>query len=120
MSNAQRIVERYIATWNETDPVRRQRAVAGLWTEDGSYLDPLADVRGHDAIDAVIGAAQQQFAGLELRLVGPVDAHHTIARFQWELVPTGGGESIVVGSDVAVLDGDRITAVHGFLDKVPS
>ncbi|GAA4198729.1 nuclear transport factor 2 family protein [Actinocatenispora rupis] len=119
MSDAAGIVERYIAAWNETDPVARRAAVGALWAEDGGYLDPLADVRGHDAIDAVIGGAQQQFAGLEFRLLGAVDAHHTIVRFRWELVPAGGGESVVEGSDVAVLDGDRITVVHGFLDKIP-
>jgi hypothetical protein len=51
--------------------------------------------------------------------VGPsVDAHHDLVRFTWELGPAG-GEAVVVGTDVAVLDGDgRIRQVHGFLDKV--
>ncbi|HEY3501959.1 MAG TPA: nuclear transport factor 2 family protein [Actinocatenispora sp.] len=119
MSDAVSIIERYIAVWNETDPVARRGAVGELWTDGGSYVDPLADVRGHDAIDAVIGGAQQQFPGLEFRLLGPVDGHHAVARFRWELVPAGGGQSLVEGSDVAVLDGDRIVDVHGFLDKIP-
>ncbi|MGA8460309.1 MAG: nuclear transport factor 2 family protein, partial [Streptosporangiaceae bacterium] len=60
-----------------------------------------------------------QFPGLVLRLGGPVDGHHNLARFSWHLGPAG-GEPIVIGFDVAVLAGDRIESVHGFLDKVPA
>ena len=50
-----------------------------------------------------------------------VDAHHNVARFGWELVPAGGGESIVEGFDVAVTaDDGRIGSVLGFLDKAPA
>jgi len=54
-----------------------------------------------------------------LRLSGPVDGHHNLARFTWHLGPAD-GEPIVIGFDVAVLAGDRIKSVHGFLDKVPA
>jgi hypothetical protein len=64
---------------------------------------------------------QQQFPGLVFALGGPVDANHHQARFSWHLGPAG-GEPVVIGFDVAVLDADgaRIRAVHGFLDKVPA
>jgi hypothetical protein len=115
----QEIVERYIDSWNETDPGLRRGLIDSLWTADGSYTDPLADVRGRDQIDAVVAAAQQQFPGLVFTLAGPVDGHHNQARFTWHLGPDG-GEPIAIGFDVLVLDGgDQIRAVHGFLDKVP-
>ncbi len=76
--------------------------------------------RGRDAIDAFVGAAQQQFPGLVFRPAGAVDAHHNVARFTWELGPEG-GVAIVVGFDVAVFTEDgRFDRVHGFLDKVPA
>ena len=79
----------------------------------------MAEVTGRDQIDAVIAAAQAQFAGMMFRLAGPVDAHHDQARFTWHLGP-GGGEPIVIGFDVAVLNGGgQIGSVYGFLDKVP-
>jgi SnoaL-like domain len=115
----QEIIERYIATWNETDPGRRRALIDEVWAPDGSYTDPLAEVRGRDQIDAVVAAAQQQFPGLVFRLAGPVDANHNQARFTWQLGSSG--EPLVVGFDVAVLDGEgRIRSVHGFLDKVPA
>lgn len=114
------VVERYIECWNQADPGRRRSLIEDVWAADASYTDPLADVRGREAIDAVIAAAQQQFAGLAFSLGGPVDANHNQARFTWHLGPHG-GEPLVIGFDVAVLDADgRISAVHGFLDKVPA
>ena len=116
----QEIIERYLEAWNETDASARRELVAALWAADGSYTDPLADVHGPDAIASLMGAAQQQFAGLVFTLGGPVDANHNQARFTWHLGPDG-GEPVVIGFDVVVLDGDgRIASVHGFLDKVPA
>jgi hypothetical protein len=116
----QEIVDKYIAAWNETDPQRRRALIEHLWAADGSYTDPLADVRGRAEIDAVIAAAQQQFAGLVFSLGGPVDANHNQARFTWHLGPAG-GEPVVIGFDVAVVNGDgQLSSVHGFLDKVPA
>jgi hypothetical protein len=120
MSDVNDLIARYIATWNTTEPAVRQAAIAEIWTADGVYTDPLAVADGPAAIDATIAAVQQQFPGLLFRLAGPVDAHHDIARFTWELAPAG-GEALVVGFDVAVLSaGGRIAKVYGFLDKVPT
>jgi SnoaL-like domain len=116
----QEIIERYIAAWNEADPERQRSLIDSVWAADGSYTDPLADVRGRDAIDAVIAAAQQQFPGLVFTLGGRVDANHQQARFTWHLGPAG-SEPVVIGFDVAVLGaGGQIGAVYGFLDKVPA
>jgi hypothetical protein len=116
----QEIIKRYLDAWNETDAAARLALVESVWAADGSYTDPLADVRGPDAIAGLIGAAQQQFAGLVFTLGGPVDANHNQARFTWHLGPDG-GEPIVIGFDVVVLDSaGQIASVHGFLDKVPA
>jgi hypothetical protein len=116
----QEIVERYIASWNETDPERRRKLVDELWADRASYTDPLAEAHGRDAIDALIAAAQAQFPGFVFTLAGPVDAHHNQARFTWGLGPAG-AEPVVIGFDVAVATEDgRLGTVLGFLDKVPA
>lgn len=120
MSDINDLITQYIAAWNETDPIARRSLIDQVWAEDGVYTDPIAVADGRDAIDATIAAVQGQFPGLRFRLAGTVDAHHDIARFTWELAPTG-SEAVIVGFDVAVLAADgRITNVYGFLDKVPS
>ena len=119
--DAGKLVERYLDTWNETDPHARGSAVASIWAEDSRYVDPLADIAGHDEISALIGAVQEQVPGHVFQLVDDtVDAHHNVVRFCWELVPASGGESVAVGFDVAVTREDgRIGSVIGFLDKAP-
>jgi len=119
MTNLEQLAERYIATWNETDPAARRKLVDELWAADGRYTDPLVDVTGPEAIDATLAAVQGQFPGLVFTL-GAVEAHHHIARFTWNLGPAG-GEPLVIGFDVLAADEDgRIASVHGFLDLVPS
>jgi SnoaL-like domain len=120
MSDFTELAGKYIAMWNETDPSARRVLIDEVWSANGRYIDPLAEVTGRDQIDAVIAAAQGQFAGMTFRLAGPVDAHHDQARFTWELGPDG-ADAPVVGFDVVQRDGDgRLALVLGFLDKVPA
>ena len=119
MSDVNELLGRYIDAWNERNPGARRAGIEAVFAEDGTYTDPLADVAGHDGIDAVLAAAQEQFPGFVFRLGPLVDAHHDLVRFTWELGPEG-GEAPVAGFDVAVIGADgRITRVHGFLDRVP-
>ena len=120
MSDFDAIADAYIDMWNETDTTARKARIEQLFAPGGRYTDPLADVTGHDQIDAMINAVQQQFPGMHFTLVGPVDAHHRQARFGWALGPSG-AESLIDGFDVLERDDDgRVTLVLGFLDKVPS
>ncbi|MEU4084606.1 nuclear transport factor 2 family protein [Streptomyces aureus] len=114
-------VARYFEAWNAEGRDTLTKAVATVWTTDGTYTDPLADVRGHEGIADVITAVHEQFPGFVFRPLGPVDGHHDTARFGWELVDPKDGSAPVAGFDVIVLDGaDRIRSVHGFLDRVPA
>jgi ketosteroid isomerase-like protein len=117
------LVERYLETWNETDPNARGEALASVWAEDAEYVDPLAAVTGRDEISDLIGSVQQQVPDHVFRLsdTNDVDVHHNVMRFWWELVPTSGGEPLAIGFDVAVTKNDgRIGRVVGFLDKAPA
>ncbi|MFY4722423.1 nuclear transport factor 2 family protein [Streptomyces sp. LaBMicrA B280] len=111
---------RYFEAWNATEPAALRKAVAAAWAEDGSYTDPLADVRGHEGVAAVIAAAHEQFPGFAFRPLGTVDGHHDVVRFGWELVNEADGSAPVAGFDVVTLDGEgRIRQVMGFLDRLP-
>lgn len=113
------ITTRYLACWNESDPATRRKLVEDVFAPDASYVDPMVEAYGIDAIDATIAAVQAQFPGFGFTPIGAPDAHHNQVRFSWGLGPDG-AEPPVVGSDVAVTDGDgRITTVLGFLDRVP-
>ncbi|MFC4604952.1 nuclear transport factor 2 family protein [Rhodococcus kronopolitis] len=120
MSDFTELATAYIDMWNETDPVARRNRVEQVFAAESRYVDPLGVAVGHDQIDSMVGAVQQQFPGLRFALAGPVDAHHEQARFGWRLgIP--GEDSLIDGFDVAELEGSgRLALVLGFLDKVPA
>lgn len=120
MKDTRTLVDRYLQGWNETDPARRRQLLEEVYVERATYTDPMISAEGHGAIDATIVAVQEMFPGHVFSLAGEVDAHHDIARFQWQLAAPGADQPLVVGFDVAVLQDDRIRHVHGFLDKVPA
>jgi hypothetical protein len=109
------IVEQYIATGNEPDPERRRALAGEVWTDDGSYLDPLMRGEGPDEIAAMIGAARAQFPGHRFELAFGPDAHNDVMRFAWRLVGDGG--PVAAGVDFATVAEDgRLRAVTGFLE----
>jgi hypothetical protein len=56
MNEAADLVQRYLETWNETDPDRRLAAIEDVWAEVATYVDPLANVAGRTQISNLIGA----------------------------------------------------------------
>ncbi len=79
-------VARYFEAWNAGGEEELAEAVAAAWAADGGYTDPLADVRGHGEIAALIAPARKQFPGLAFHLVTAMDGHHDTAHFGWEPV----------------------------------
>ncbi len=113
-------VARYLAVWNETDAVRRRALIAGTFTEDAQYVDPVMQGGGHDGIAALVQGVHQRFPGYRFRQVGQVDGHNGYLRFAWELGPAD-EPAPIAGSDVARLaDDGRFAWVVGFLDRVPA
>jgi hypothetical protein len=118
MSDPQKVADRYIAAWNETDAARRMVLLREHWNVEATYVDPLASATGIDEIGTLIGGVHQRFPGFRFALLGRADGHGKHVRFSWSLGPVG-AEPPIEGSDVVVVSNDRIAGVVGFLDKVP-
>src|SRR4051794_27242437 len=99
------LANRYIASWNETDSVRRRDLLAELWTEDATYVDPLMQGTGPGQIDALVAAVHERFPGFRFVLDGRVDGFEGHLRFSWGLGPEG-ADSVVKGTDFVLLEGD--------------
>jgi hypothetical protein len=118
MTDAAKIAEDYIAAWNEVDQGARKALIASAWTEDATYVDPMMTGRGHDEIDALIGAVHQRFPGHRFALSGQADGHGDRVRFSWKLAAPA-AEPIACGTDFGVVATDgRLKAITGFLDHV--
>ena len=95
----------------------RRELIARTWAEDGTYLDPLLSGVGHDGIDAMMAAAQPQFACLRFRRTSDVDAHHDVVRFSWALGPED--NPALAGADFGVVEDGRFRSITGFFDFMP-
>lgn len=108
MTDVNKVVDNYVACWNEPDPEPRRELVQRTFADDATYVDAHRSGAGTDAIADMIGAAQQQFPDHKIELArGPEDAHNDRLRFTWKLVGPDGALR-EAGRDVGVLD--RATA----------
>jgi hypothetical protein len=120
MHNVTELIDRYIATWNETDPKRRRDLIAKTWTDDGSYVDAHRTGTGHENISTMIQGVQEQLPGYRLRLASVVDAHNDRVRFQREPGGTPEAPLHFVGTDFGFIASDgRLKSITGFLDEAP-
>jgi hypothetical protein len=112
-----------VAVWNEPDPERRRRGIAGLWTEDGVHLTPSLEARGYAALeDRVTGAHDKwvKAGGFVFRPSKRLDAHHDAVRLGWEMIPVSGGEVAAAGWDFLILaDDGRIRVDYQFSEPLP-
>lgn len=119
MTDTQALVERYIASWNETDAGKRRDLIDATFAETASYTDPMMKSEGRGGIDQMLAAVQERFAGLTFKQVGRVDGYEDRVRFSWELGPKD-GPSIAGGTDFATLDAGKLANIVGFLDFAPA
>lgn len=119
LSAVEGTIAAYIESWNETDPGRRQAAVARAWAASGRYRDPVMASDSHAGIDAMLAGVQARFPGFVLKRTSKVDSHNGSVRFAWSLGPAA-GPAVVEGVDFGTLAADgRLEQVVGFIDRMP-
>src|SRR5260370_19983445 len=107
----QELAGRYVAVWNEPDAEPRRKAIHDLWTEDGAHiLQPPQEIRtlaaglgftstlearGHDALEVRVTRAYEEFVApgkFAFKLRDNADRLGNVVKFNWEMVPSSGGE----------------------------
>jgi hypothetical protein len=131
------LVGRYVAVWNEPDPELRRKAIHELWAKDGAHiLQPPQEIReaaarlgfisttfqarGHDALDVRVTRAYEEFVAPGEFTFQPrdnADRLGNVVKFNWEMVPSGGGEAAGAGLEILILDEDgRIKTDYQFIE----
>ena len=102
--------------FGERDATRRLAALQELYWDDATLFGPGTAVIGRQAIsDAVDALRASMPPSFTFTPAGPAVGHHGLARLNWLAGPQG-GPAAVTGTDVAHVEGGRITALHVFLD----
>jgi hypothetical protein len=131
------LVRRYVAVWHEPDDELRRKAVHGLWAEDGAHvLAPpqemrqaaaglgfpslVLQARGHEELEVRVTRTYDEFVAsgeFIFRSRDNADRLGDVVKFNWEMIPVGGGEVAGAGLEVLVLDKDgRITTDYQFIE----
>ena len=114
MSDVTKVVDTYIAMWNETDTAKRAELIASAWSATARYQDPLLEAEGHQALSEMVATVHSHYPGHQFRRVSAVDMHHELVRFGWELFGPDGSIT-VAGIDVGVVDDDgKLLRIAGF------
>jgi hypothetical protein len=120
MSNAENIAQRYIDIWNETDPDARRAQVAALWIEDGTHYVRLREVRGHADLETRVATSHQTNVAernYKFELEGGLEQLRDMIKFNWRMVPNGGGAVAATGLIVLLLaDDGRVRIDYQFID----
>ena len=109
-----RLIDVYCSVWNEPDPARRAAMLEPIWGDDATYTDPRSDVRGAAELLAHIANIVSAREGAQILRTSAIDAHHRLARFEWQAVDAA-GTTLLDGIDfVEIATDGRIQKVVGF------
>jgi len=113
-------VDTHLTAYCEPDPATRAELLAAVWAPTGALFDPPFEGEGLDAIAAMTDVVLTHYAGHTFRRTTDIDAHHTFARYGWELVAPD-GTAAVTGTDIVEIDAEgRLTRIVGFFGPLPN
>jgi SnoaL-like domain len=122
MASIDEMIRSYVASWNESNPAKRDLTIQRTWSPGGIYRNATAEFEGYDGIARAVTAAHDAFVanGFVFTLAN-VDTNHDAVRYRWEMLPASGGEPESIGTHVAVVGSDgRLVSDHQFIDRAPS
>lgn len=118
--NETEVVQAYKAAWNEDDKSRRSQLLETSMIESGSFVSPLGEHVGRDAVSNLIGRFRRRSPGESFDITSAVDAHHNVMRFRWEVRATD-GSVIAIGIQFAEAAEDgRLSRVVAFFGPSPA
>jgi hypothetical protein len=119
MFDAEELVDRYVAVWNETDPERRQSQISALWLPEGRHYVGVREVLGYAALEHRITDSHNKNvrdSGHYFRAVKDARALRDIVVFNWEMLPNAEDKVAAHGFIVLRVDAEgRILVDYQFI-----
>ena len=84
MASIDEMIRSFVASWNESDPAKRELTIEKTWSPDGVYRNETAEFGGHVGIARAVTAAHDAFVanGFVFTLAN-VDINHDAVRYRW-------------------------------------
>jgi hypothetical protein len=103
--------------FSEVDLEKRSEALSELWAEDGLLIEPDKVLTGREAISGSVGELLRMLpSGTTFSPIGPAVGHHGIGRLRWQAIGSDGSPGPVSGTDIAFIEGGRISRLYVILD----
>ncbi len=117
--NETELVQAFGAAWNEGDRARREALLEETMTESVSFVGPLGEHVGRQAVADLIGRYRRRSPEVSFVVASAVDAHHGMMRFRWQ-VKGADGRLVSSGFQFAEQAEDgRLARVVSFFGPVP-
>ena len=109
ISEANELVDRYVAVSNEPNANTRRSGIVELWASNGTYISETAVSEGHSAIEAEAARVYNAFVakGFAFSSANHSQAHHNVVSFGWQMRAELSEEVKAAGSDLLILDEGR-------------
>ena len=107
MTDAQRLADRYVAVWNETDAEARREMITALWTPEGAHYVDTREARGYAALEQRIAGSHEKNVRLNrnrFRAVPNARALRDVVTFNWEMLPQDGERVLATGLEILIVD----------------
>ena len=102
--------------FGEHDAVKRQAAVAVLFTDHCVFIGPDGRHEGRSAIADAAAAIQQRFPAFTYSMLNPPQSIDRVGRLAWASGPPDAPRK-VTGMDIVVVREGRIASLYTFLDR---
>lgn len=116
MANYDELIDAYMTSLCEPDDARRHELIKRVWEEDGTFISPFGEARGHAEINTKVQGVLKQFPGAKVYRTSPINVvQPNYIRFGFEATHNG-GEILIQGTDFGVLVDGKLNLVAGFAD----
>ena len=115
---AQLLEDSLLIIWNNRNSVERLQAMEQIYDQDIQFFerDSGNAIIGYEAINNLITGLQSEWASeFSFQLIKPGQTNHQVQIASWTL-GTPGEQPVASGMDVAIVENNKIKALHLYLD----
>jgi hypothetical protein len=121
MEEIEKMVQRFVEVWNETNPMQRRAKIESLWASNGRHYMGPHNVGGYDDLVTRVAASHQRNVvegGAVFRPATAIQILPGVVKFRWDMTRRESDEPLSAGVGFLCLDPDnKIVADYLFAES---